>query len=318
MPCTINAVKLHAYSSSRKFTSEGAQNELAHVRRVFRESSKSDRNFFQTADVHIKVRGTAERAIPGSYTNFDQVRVGINDLQPNSDFAGKLSCPHFVVLVFLFLLCAIAVAGGSNILYIPVYPWQIFLRPFRFSTVDCRLSFFYASPMFGKPRQVETETELYEAAVRALMRRPYSVYEMKQLLGRRTEDDELLKNVMDRLKRAKMIDDERFAKQFVRQRTEIRRQGKFRIARDLRARGVPDRHIEAALAESAKETDEAAIVRQRLERKLRSFRGEIDERKMAAMYRSLLRAGFSADVVRRELKSLTREEVPDAEPQSEE
>ena len=166
--------------------------------------------------------------------------------------------------------------------------------------------------MFGKPRQVETETELYEAAVRALMRRAYSVYEMKQLLGRRTEDDKLLRTVMDRLKRAKMIDDERFAKQFARQRTEIRRQGKFRIARDLRARGVPDRHIEAALAEAAKETDESAIVRQRLERKLRSFRGEISENKIASMYRSLLRAGFSADVVRRELKALTREEVPDA------
>ena len=172
--------------------------------------------------------------------------------------------------------------------------------------------------MFGKPRQVETEKELYEAAVRALMRRAYSVYEMKQLLGRRTGDDHLLRTVMDRLKRAKMIDDERFAKQFARQRTEIRRQGKFRIARDLRARGVPDRHIEAALAEAAKETDEAAIVRQRLERKLRSFRGEIDERKTASMYRSLLRAGFSADVVRRELKAITREDVPETESQAEE
>jgi regulatory protein len=172
--------------------------------------------------------------------------------------------------------------------------------------------------MFGKLRQVETESELYEAAVRALMRRAYSAYEMKQMLGRRTEDDRLLGTVMDRLKRAKMIDDERFAKQFVRQRTEIRRQGKFRIARDLRARGVLDRHIEAALAETAKETDEAAIVRQRLERRLRSFRGEIDELKMASMYRSLLRAGFSADVVRRELKAITREDVGEREPEPEE
>lgn len=172
--------------------------------------------------------------------------------------------------------------------------------------------------MFGKPHQVENETELYEAAVRALMRRAYSVYEMKQMLGRRTEDDKVLASVMDRLKRAKMIDDERFAKQFARQRTEIRRQGKFRIARDLRARGVPDRHIEAALAETAKETDEGAVVRQRLERKLRSFRGEIDENKMASMYRSLLRAGFSADVVRRELKAITREDVPETESQAEE
>jgi len=172
--------------------------------------------------------------------------------------------------------------------------------------------------MFGKSRQLETETELYEAAVRALMRRAYSVHEMKQLLGRRTDDDTLLKKVLERLKRAKMIDDERFAKQFARQRTEIRRQGKFRIARDLRARGVPDRHIEAALSEASKETDESAVVRQRLERKLRSFRGEISENKMASMYRSLLRAGFSAEVVRRELKALSREEVPDAEPQPEE
>jgi regulatory protein len=171
--------------------------------------------------------------------------------------------------------------------------------------------------MFGKPRRVETESELYEAAVRALMRRAYSAYEMKQLLGRRTEDDHLLGTVMDRLKRAKMIDDERFAKQFVRQRTEIRRQGKFRIARDLRARGVLDRHIEAALAETAKETDEAAIVRQRLERKLQSFRGEVDERKTASMYRSLLRAGFSADVVRQELKAITRGEVGEAESEPE-
>jgi regulatory protein len=169
--------------------------------------------------------------------------------------------------------------------------------------------------MYARVRQLETEAELYDAAVRALMRRAYSVYEMKQLLGRRTEDDKILVSVMDRLKRAKMIDDERFAKQFARQRTEIRRQGKFRIARDLRARGVPDRHIEMALAETAKETDESAIVRQRLERKLRSFRGEINENKIASMYRSLLRAGFSADVVRRELKALLKEDVPDIDPE---
>jgi hypothetical protein len=34
---------------------------------------------------------------------------------------------------------------------------------------------------------------------------------------------------------------------------------------------------------------------------------------MASIYSSLLRAGFSADVVRRELKSLTREDVPEVE-----
>ncbi len=171
--------------------------------------------------------------------------------------------------------------------------------------------------MFSKPRQLDTGSSLHDAAIRALMRRAYSVHEMKQHLGRRTDNDELVKLVIELLKREGHLDDTRYAKQFARQRTQIRRQGKFRIARDLRARGVPDRHIEAALAESAKDTDESAVVRQRLERKLRSFRGEITENKIASLYRSLLRAGFSSDIVRRELKSLTRAEVPAPEAQPE-
>lgn len=164
--------------------------------------------------------------------------------------------------------------------------------------------------MFGKPRKLETEAELYETAVRALMRRAHSVHEMKKSLGRRTDDQGMIKAVMERLKRQGMVDDARYAKQFTRQRSEIRKQGAFRIARELRARGIPDRHIEVALEESAKETDERAIVRQRIERKLKLFRGEIDERKMAALFRSLLRAGFAAEVIRAELRAVTHEEVP--------
>jgi len=171
--------------------------------------------------------------------------------------------------------------------------------------------------VFPRSKKLDTESELYDVALRALMRRPHSVNEMQKLLKRRASSDLLAQVVLARLKENGSLNDDRYAKQFTRQRTEIRRQGKFRIARDLRARGVPDRHIEAALAEAAKEIDESAVVRQRLERKLRSFRGEIGENKMASMYRSLLRAGFSADVVRRELKAITREEVPEADSQLE-
>jgi len=167
--------------------------------------------------------------------------------------------------------------------------------------------------MFGKPRQLETEEELYNVAVRALMRRAHSVREMRQKLERRSDNKLLVQVVMARLKENGQIDDAKYAKQFARQRTEGRKQGKFRVARDLRARGVPDRHIEAALKETAEQNDEAAMVRARIVRKLRSYRGEIDEKKMASIYSSLLRAGFTADVVRRELKAITKEEVPEVE-----
>jgi regulatory protein len=167
--------------------------------------------------------------------------------------------------------------------------------------------------MFGKPRKLDTESELYEVAVRALMRRAHSVNEMKKLLARRTDNELLVRVVLARLRENGQIDDARYAKQFVRQRTEIRRQGKFRITRDLRQRGVPDEHITAALAESAETSDEAALVRHRIERKLKLTRGEVDDRKIASLYGSLMRAGFAPDVIRRELKAMTRAEVPEVE-----
>ena len=49
---------------------------------------------------------------------------------------------------------------------------------------------------------------------------------------------------------------------------------------------------------------------------MKLLRGELDERRMASLYRSLLRAGFSSDVIRRELKRVS-EDVPELEVEGE-
>jgi regulatory protein len=169
-----------------------------------------------------------------------------------------------------------------------------------------------------RPRIIDSEPALYEAAIKILTRREHSVYEMKKALIRRTADEELIQKVIERLKQNGLIDDARYAKQFARQRVQFRKQGKYRIASDLRARGVRDRHIQPAVTEAASDSDEAAMVRQRLERKMRLFAGskkgsELDNKKIASLYRSLLRSGFSADTVRRELRRLMREELRDSD-----
>jgi regulatory protein len=177
-----------------------------------------------------------------------------------------------------------------------------------------RQSTAYAAGMFGKPRKMETEAQVYQAAIKILMRRGHSVHEMKKTLARRCEDEKIVKSVLDRLKRESLLDDARYAKQFTRVRTESRKQGEFRIARDLRARGVADRHIEAATKEMAGTTDVATIIRQRIERKLRLFHGEIDKKKLASLYRSLLGAGFPSDLIRRELHRVTRQQASEVDP----
>jgi len=165
--------------------------------------------------------------------------------------------------------------------------------------------------MRSSPRRLSTETDLYTAAINGLARRAYSVYEMRMYLERRAEDKEVVKGVLDRLKQLDYLDDARYARQFVRMHSELRKQGPFRIARDLRARGVPDRHIEAALAERSSDANESALVRARLERRIKTLRGPLDDRRVASLYRSLLRAGFSADTIRRELTALAKTPVPE-------
>ena len=149
------------------------------------------------------------------------------------------------------------------------------------------------------------------SAVRALMRRAHSIHEMREYLTRRAEDAELVSPVIARLREHNYLDDARFALDYARQHAQSRRQGRFRIARELRARGVPDRHIEAALDAVFAETDEAALVRARLKRRLAHVRGALDRGQLASLYRTLLRAGFSADVIRAELRGVTAGDLPE-------
>jgi regulatory protein len=170
----------------------------------------------------------------------------------------------------------------------------------------------------SRPRKLDTEGELYDVALRALTRRAHSMHEMKQKLARRTDNELLVRVVMARLKENGQLDDQRYAQQFTRNRMQSRKQGQFRIQRELRARGVADSVITSALEESATQTDDAATVRQRIARKLQSYRGpvtgkKIDEKKIASIYGSLLRAGFPSDIIRKELKAITREPVPEVE-----
>lgn len=172
---------------------------------------------------------------------------------------------------------------------------------------------FYASPVRSRssPRKLSTEQALYTSAIRALMRRAHSIHEMRQYLERRAEDKESVSPVIARLRELQYLDDARYALEYARHHAKSRRQGRFRIARELRGRGVPDRHIEAALDSVFAETDEAASVRARLKRHLSHVRGALGQNKIASLYRSLLRAGFSSDIIRAELRGITRGDLPD-------
>jgi regulatory protein len=159
----------------------------------------------------------------------------------------------------------------------------------------------------SEPRKSETEEELYAAAIRALMRRAFSVSEMRKKLEAKAENVALVGPVLAKLREKKYLDDTRYAKEFARTRSSQRTQGKFRIVRELRGRGISDANIEAACDEAFAENSEADLVKKRLARKLKLIRGPLDERKRASIYGSLLRSGFSSDLIRKAMREASTE-----------
>jgi regulatory protein len=164
-------------------------------------------------------------------------------------------------------------------------------------------------------RKLDTEEDLRAAAIRALMRRAYSVSEMRKKLEGKAEDKSLVGPVLATLREKKLLDDARYAKEFARTRSSQRTQGRYRIVRELRGRGVADANIEAACDEAFAENSEADLVKKRLTRKLRLIRGPLDERKRASIYGSLLRSGFSSDLIRKAMREAAAEvTIVDEEP----
>lgn len=168
--------------------------------------------------------------------------------------------------------------------------------------------------MRSGPRKQTSEEALYAMALRALMRRSYSVFEMRTYLERRAEPASLAKGVVARLREKGLIDDARYALEFTRRHAQIRKQGRYRIERELRARGVADRHIATAIEEGLADTDESVVVRKVIERRLRARQGPVERRHLASLQRTLLRAGFDGAVIRRELNRAAKgeaEELPE-------
>lgn len=137
--------------------------------------------------------------------------------------------------------------------------------------------------------------KLMNAALRALAVRGHSTGELREKLRRRGEREDV-DAVIQSLKEAGYLDDRRFAENYAAGRLE-NNLGKLRVLRDLRQRRVAG-ELAAKVTEAAyRDTNEAQLIEQFLERKYRGKRlGEFltDEKNLAAAFRRLRYAGFSA------------------------
>src|SRR5580658_4913881 len=159
--------------------------------------------------------------------------------------------------------------------------------------------------MAKRPPQPLDREKLLNVALRALGGRAHSSGELREKLRRRAQSQEDVDAVLAKLKEAGYLNDQRFAEAYAAARLQDQGLGKMRVLRDLRQRRVALKLAEQVTEQTYQQTNEADLIEQFLRRK---YRGKqlgtffSEEKNLAAAFRRLRYAGFSAGQSIRVLK----------------
>ncbi|KXB98052.1 MAG: hypothetical protein AA908_01190 [Chlorobi bacterium NICIL-2] len=152
--------------------------------------------------------------------------------------------------------------------------------------------------------QTDRALQLIARLERFLAYRLRSSAEVAKRLRTLGAGDDDIRTVLELLHRYGRLDDERFARAFVRDAARLRMLSARAISSQLRARGIPDQIVQAAVATEYPSSDEEQRAREAALRALRRNASRPPEQQQRRVRDALLRRGFSHDVVRRVLASL--------------
>jgi regulatory protein len=156
-----------------------------------------------------------------------------------------------------------------------------------------------------------------EKAVRLLAIRPRSRREITKALDAMSLVPSIRDGVLVELEELGLVDDARFARDFVRSQVDLRRLGPHRLRFDLKRKGVSASLIDAALAAELDDDRQVTAAREIVRKKLGSATpDEGDIRRLAAQ---LKRKGLDYGIINRVLYDALRrsgrdvidEEIPD-------
>ena len=149
----------------------------------------------------------------------------------------------------------------------------------------------------GSTEEPPDRPNAWGVALKQLALRARSAEEVRRSLARRGYGGDEIAAVIARLTALRYLDDADFARTWVAARARRTPTGPARLARELRAKGIADADIGAALGALAAEWNVAEAAAAAVRRKLPSLHGvppSVARRRLAAF---LERRGFSAEII---------------------
>ena len=122
-------------------------------------------------------------------------------------------------------------------------------------------------------------------------------------MERRFRQEEPLTGIIRRLEERGFLNDRRFATHSASFLLRHRGFGPYRIRQELKIRRVPPKLIEDAIRQVYEGVDEREWVERALEKKLRSAKRPLTRRRAESFFHSLMRQGFSVDVIMKTVRA---------------
>ncbi len=156
----------------------------------------------------------------------------------------------------------------------------------------------------------DEKQQAYVHALRYLGQKPRTRQEIAQRLAQKEVAQTVIDEILVRLQREKLVDDDLYARQWARQRIMSQRKGKMWIRQELRQKGISKASIGEALGEiTDNEEWESALTVGR--KKWNQVRGDIMDKKRKT-FPFLMRRGYSGDITRRVINHLSEDEQDEA------
>jgi regulatory protein len=143
-------------------------------------------------------------------------------------------------------------------------------------------------------RDAEAEIQIREQALRWLDRRAYARAELGRRLKGKQLPADAVERVLDRLESAGLLNDETFAREWLRARTRAGALGSRRVRQELKQKGVPDEII-AAIWTTDGPADEGESCEELARKKWRTLKTLPREKARQRLLGFLTRRGFALE-----------------------
>lgn len=143
----------------------------------------------------------------------------------------------------------------------------------------------------------EKEQAAWNYALRLLNYRERSRRELVEKLEKRKFSGPTIKKTLDRLDALDLIDDEKFARLWVRSRIRFKPRASWLIRRELQEKGVDGELAGRVLEEEIPSGREEELARELAEERFRRYRKEEPVKARRKLYAFLARRGFSPEII---------------------